>query len=278
MTLRATVKKRLAQGSGLIFLSDFDGTLTPIVERPEPARLSRTVRAILAGLSLHPHARVGIVSGRSLSTLKRLVRVPDAAYAGCHGLEIAWRGRRFRHPRAAALSPDLRRAARRVRREASRFRGAIVEPKGLTVGLHYRLSDPAVVPRLQSLVRDVARRAPGLEILRGKKVLELRPQIGWGKGEAVLLMRDWLARSLGRKTPVTLYLGDDRTDEEVFRALHEKIMCVAVGRRRTCAPFRLSDPAAVHTLLAWLTDTLEQAAPVRRSGERGGRGSRGGGA
>lgn len=278
MTLRATVKKRLARASGLILLSDFDGTLTPIVERPETARLSRTSHAILTRLSRHPHVRVGILSGRSLSTLRRLVRVPGAAYAGCHGLEIAWRGRRFGHPRAAALSPILRRAARDLQRKASRFRGAIVEPNVLTVGLHYRLADPAIVPRLQRLAREVARRAPGLEILRGKKVLELRPRIGWGRGEAVLLMRHWLATSLGRGTPVTVYLGDDRTDEEVFRALHGKAMCVAIGRRRSCAPFRLSDPAAVRALLAWLSDTVEPAAPVRQSGERGGRGNRGGGA
>ena len=276
--LRATVRKRLARASGLIFLSDFDGTLTPIVERPETARLSPTARAILTRLSLHPHVRVGILSGRSLSTLKRLVRVPDAAYAGCHGLEIAWRGRRFRHPRAAALSPILRRTARRLRRQAFRLRGAIVEPTGLTVGLHYRRADPVIVPRLRRLARDVARRAPGLEILQGKKVLELRPRIGWGRGEAALLMRNWLATSLGRGTPVTVYLGDDRTDEEVFRALHRKAMCIAVGRRRTCAPFRLSGPAAVQALLAWLSEALEPAAPVRRSGGRGGRGNHGGGA
>lgn len=277
MTLRAAVKERLARGKGLILLSDLDGTLAPIVDRPEVARLSRTSRTILARLARHPRVRVGIVSGRSLRDLKRLVCIPTAAYAGCYGLEIAWRGMRFCHPRAVALLPLLKRVTRHLRSRTHRFRGVLLEPKGLTVSLHYRLASPGIVPALKSLVSQVVGHAPGLEVLRGKKVLELRPRIAWGKGEAVVLMRNRLARSLGRPTPLTLYLGDDETDEEAFRALSGRVISVAVGRRRTRAAYRLSDPAAVQAFLAWLDCLLPTGSSLRRSGERRSRGSRGGG-
>ena len=260
-----TLRRRLmeARRRGLILLTDLDGTLAPIVDRPRAAHLSRRARRILVRLARHPRARVGIVSGRSLPTLKRLVRVPDAAYAGCHGLEIAWRAVRFRHPRAVALSPLLRRVTHRLRRKTSRYSGVLVEPKGLTVSLHYRLADPRIVPALESIVREIVTRAPALEVLAGKKVLELRPHLAWGKGKAVRLMRDLLAKSLGGRAPLTVYLGDDETDEEAFRALRRRAVCVAVGRRRTRAAYRLGGPAAVEKLLAWLADALE-GVDVRR--------------
>lgn len=256
MTLRGRLRQTLRRARGLIVLSDLDGTLAPIRDRPEAVRLPQETRRILARLACHPRARVGIVSGRSLHDLKGLVGIPTVAYAGCHGLEIGWGRGRFRHPRALALVPVLRRVARQLRRKTSRLHGVLVEPKSLTVSLHYRLADRTTLPALQTLVRRAAQRAPGLEILRGKKVLELRPRIGWGKGEAVRLLRDLLARSLGRRAPLTIYLGDDETDEEVFRALRGEAVCVAVGRHRTRAAYRLSSPAAVRAFLAWLADAL----------------------
>lgn len=276
MTLRAAVAKRLARLEGLIVLSDLDGTLAPIVDRPQAVRLPRETRRPLTRLARHRRVRVGIVSGRSLRDLKQLVRIPTAAYAGCHGLEIAWCDLRFRHPRAVARLPLLRRVVRDLRRQTSRFTGVLLEPKGLTVCLHYRLASPAIVPTLHRLVHEAVERAPGLEILKGKKVLELRPRIGWGKGEAVAWMRDLLAKSLGRNATLTLYLGDDETDEEAFRALRRRAISVAVGRQRTRAAYRLRGPAAVQAFLAWLARVVPNTTRLRRRGEPGGRGSRGG--
>jgi trehalose-phosphatase len=201
---------------------------------------------------------VGIVSGRSLADVRRLVRIPAAAYAGCHGLEIAWRGFRFRHPRAEKLLPVIKRVTRDLRRQTSTLRGVLVEPKGLTVSLHYRLADPAIVPTLKDLFAQVAREAPGLEILRGKKVLELRPRVGWGKAKAVELLHGLLGRSLGRQPALTLYLGDDETDEEAFRVLRGRAISVAVGRGRTRAAYHLREPAAVQAFLSWLARMLPE--------------------
>ena len=259
MTLRSVVKKCLLHRGALILLSDFDGTLSPIVGRPEDARLPGRTRQVLASLARHPAARFGVVSGRGLRNVARLVRVPGAAYAGCHGLDIAHRRLRFRHPRAVKLRPLLRRASRFLKDRTRQIPGVLVEAKGLTVSLHYRLADPATAPALRRLVGRAVGQAPGLEMLKGKKVLELRPRVGWGKARAVALMGDWLAASLAGPSPLTIYLGDDETDEEVFRALGDRAITVAVGHRRTAATFRLDDPSAVQTFLIWLARLLPAA-------------------
>lgn len=256
MTLRSHLMEALRRHRGLIVLSDFDGTLASLADQPRAARLPGAVRRLLIRLAQHPRVRVGIISGRSLGTLKRLVPVPNAAYAGCHGLEIAWRAARFRHPRAVVLAPLLRQVGRLLQRKTSRYSGVLVEPKGLTVCLHYRRADPRVVPALRSIVRQILGSAPSLELLAGKKALELRPRVTWGKGEAVRLLRGLLARSL-RARALTLYLGDDETDEEAFRALAGRAICVSVGRRRTRAAYRLRSPAATGKLLAWLARVLD---------------------
>lgn len=256
MTLRRRLTKALRQDVRLIVLSDFDGTLAPIAERPEGVRLPPPVRRTLARLARHPRSRVGILSGRSLKDVRRRAGIPGAAYAGCHGLEIAWRRTRFRHPGAVAAVPLLRRAARELRERTRRFEGAFLEWKGLTVSLHFRLADRRAIPTLRAIVWDVSRRAPGLEVLPGKKVLEFRPRVTWGKGEAALAIRDLLAKSLRRQPPLTIYLGDDKTDEEAFRALRGKAISVAVGRRRARAAYRLRGPGAVESLLAWIADAL----------------------
>ncbi len=256
MTLRGRLRQTLRRASGLIVLSDLDGTLAPIRDRPEAVRLPPKTSRLLTRLARHPRVRVGILSGRSLKDLRGLIGIPGTAYAGCHGLEIAWRRIRFRHPGAVASVRLLRHVARELRQKTDRFSGVFVEWKGLTVSLHFRRADPATVLALRFIVSDVSRGAPGLEVLPGKKVLELRPRVAWGKGEAALAIRDLLTKSLRQQSPLTIYLGDDKADEEAFRALRGKAICVAVGRRRTAAAYRLRGPRAVESLLAWIADAL----------------------
>ena len=114
MTLRGRLQEAFQRHRAFILLSDLDGTLAPIVERPRDARLPSETRRILSALACHPHVRVGVVSGRTLKDLRRLVGIRRAAYAGCHGLEVAWGRARFRHPRAVAAVPLLRRVSREL--------------------------------------------------------------------------------------------------------------------------------------------------------------------
>jgi len=256
VSLRGQLREALRRHRALILLSDLDGTLAPIRDRPQDARLPPKTHRALARLAPHPRVRLGFLSGRSLGDLRRRVGLSSAVYAGSHGLEIACRTDHFRHPRAVAAARLLRRVSRELARRTARLGGVVVETKSLAFAIHFRAADRAAVSRLRAIVREVTGRVPALEVLAGKKVLEVRPRVGWGKGEAVALLRSVLAKSLGRASFVTLYLGDDATDEAAFRALRGKAFCVVVGRRRSRAAYRLRGPAAVADLLAWLAEVL----------------------
>ncbi|MGH7355493.1 MAG: trehalose-phosphatase, partial [Candidatus Rokuibacteriota bacterium] len=106
---------------------DFDGTLTPLAPTPEAAHLSRRGRGLIARLSRNARVQVAVVSGRALRDLRARVRVAGVVYGGCHGLEIAGPGLRFRHPRARAAS--VARVNRRLVTGAQAIPGARVEWK-----------------------------------------------------------------------------------------------------------------------------------------------------
>jgi trehalose-phosphatase len=130
----------------------------------------------------------------------------------------------------------------------------ILEDKVWTLSVHFRLADPAVVPRLRASIEAVADQFR-LRLTEGKGVLELRPPVDHDKGTAVLA----LAKRLGGLVPGTsvIFAGDDNTDEDAFRMLrrhnHEAVTIrVADADVPTAAEFRLADPEAVRRFLDWL--------------------------
>jgi len=224
---------------------DYDGTLTPIVERPELAHLLPGVAAVLADAAARSDTRLAILRGRALADVQARVGVGGIYYAGNHGLEIAGPGLERLHPGAVAALPSLREAAAELSRELARVRGAQVEDKGVSVTVHYRRV--AVPDRIA--VRELALRVgwarPGIRCTEGKMVVELRPDVPWHKGEALSFIR----RSLpdGDAGPV-VFIGDDRTDEDAFRAVGDDgygIVVAPVPPAGTAARAFLADPAEV---------------------------------
>jgi trehalose-phosphatase len=234
----------------LLFL-DYDGTLTPIIGRPQDARLKATVRRTLNRLVRS--VPVVIVSGRGLTDLRRRVGVPGVRYVAHHGLVykepgsgMRWLGRRISRN-------EVREWARLLESAAEGTPGALVEDKGLSVALHDRL----VRPRDRVRLRRQALRAldswlarGSATLVRGKRVLEVRPAGPWNKGTAVaaVLRRPW---ARGR---VPVYLGDDRTDFDAFRVIRDRGIAVRVGGRRGLVGVgaRVSGPKAVESFLRWL--------------------------
>jgi alpha,alpha-trehalase len=248
-----------------VLILDYDGTLTPVMPSPDAAALAPSVRRVLRRLAVHPRVRVAVLSGRSLRDVRARVGVAGVIYGGCHGLEIAGPGLRFRHP---AARPAALRAARRALAVAvAGIPGVVVEDKRITVCVHYRR-----VPRQRhrEVLAAVARArhdAPGLVLLEGKRVAELLPRAGWGKGQAAR----WIAaRARPARRRVVVYAGDDRTDEAAFAALRGRAITVRVGAGRGGAAYAVPDVRAVTALLRWLARAIA-------SGGRGARDSRGGG-
>jgi len=243
------IESRLrAPRSSWLLLFDFDGTLAPIQKDPSRARLQAGLRKALRRLSLSRRARVGLVSGRSLSQIQALVGLRTVAYIGNHGCEIKGPGVRFLHPNAQATETRMKYLAGILRQRLTGRPGSWVEDKRYTLSVHYR-NTPASIQNLVAaeIRREVHRQNhSGLYRVRsGKKVIEIRPVSSWDKGTAVR----WLRRKTAPKARI-LYAGDDRTDEDVFRQLSSRDLTIRVGSSgRSAARYTLTDPAAAARMI-----------------------------
>lgn len=192
-------------------LMDFDGTISPFAKRPHLASIPSRAKGALIALSSNPSFLVGVISGRSLADVRKMVGVPGIFYAGNHGLEVDGPGLKFQHPLAERLQGEVKECASNLTRSLKGFRGAIVEDKGFTASVHYRLLREERVAPLLSEVEVEVKGHKGLAIRHGKRVVEIKPDLGWGKGKAVELI---IAGSGGGCLP--MYIGDDETDEDAF--------------------------------------------------------------
>ncbi len=243
---------RVAEAPRTLWCIDFDGTLAPIARRPDLVALDRPGREALRVLSRRKDCRVAVVSGRPLDYVVKQVGLENVYCAGNHGLEIAGQGLAFRHRGAVKARPALEEARGIWERLAALYGGSLVEDKGMSVTFHYR----QVRPDRQEEARSAAlSRIRGGELSRqlrcteGKKVVEARPPVDWGKGDALdRLLRHWRCRP-GRDLVVAL--GDDETDRDMFRRVGKDGVAVFVGRRSPPpeATARLTGPAAVRNLL-----------------------------
>ena len=253
LPLSPAITQRLA-GVPLLLLLDVDGTLAPIAARPEFAVVPPATQRVLVDLVALPDTNVAIVSGRSARDARRIVNVKGVWVLGNHGIEVA-------RPNAApAVRRDIAQYANQVAAAVDRLMtiadatpGVLVEDKRWTLSVHYRLADPNVIPALSAHVADIARQL-GLWVTIGKEVLELRPPVEVNKGTASIA----LAQTLGALEPgASLFCaGDDRTDEDAFRALRQAqsmAVTVFVGSEdnalMTGAEFRVPDPDDVRALL-----------------------------
>lgn len=238
-------------GSLKALLLDLDGTLAPLVQRPEAARVPDGVLDSLRTLAGEGWI-LAVVSGRPARSARRMMPLRGVRIFGSHGLEGAWRGpgRRRLDPR---IGRRLKRILQAARRASRGIPGVLVESKPAGVGLHDRRVPAAHLSRWRRRVRHMLEEADlqGLEILRGHRVVEIRP-VGWSKGRVVRTFPG--ADSSSRRDPSFLALGDDRTDEDMFRAIRGRGLGVLVGPpgRKTAATRRLASPLQVGRFLAFL--------------------------
>ena len=230
----------LRLGTTALFL-DLDGTLAPIADRPQDVHPDPRRSDLLARLSERLGGRLAIVSGRTLADVDRILEGRVIPVAAVHGLV-----RREADGRTAQAAPHpaLSRAALALRRMAGAGEGMIVEDKGLSATLHYRMA-PDQADRAQAAADRLAAET-GLSLQKGDMVVELRTP-GPDKGDSV--MRFMAASPFAGAMPV--FVGDDLTDEDGFAAAAELGgYGVLVGPSRdTKAAYRL---AGVEEALAWL--------------------------
>ena len=250
-TIAALELSRRREERHLLLLFDFDGTLAPFDPNPDAVHLDDEVRALLAGLALQPGSTVGIISGRRLPDLEKRLKIPGEVYvAGFHGLEIHTPGEAFMHPEAAAATSMLRTIAEAMRPHLGTLPGVFIEDKVFSLALHYREAEPAVRVVAQTYFMDAAREhvdAGRLRVLPGACVVELLPGVSWHKGSALQWIRERIERVHG--PTFTVYVGDDITDEDAFRAVGPDGMTISASDRASGAEFSVHGPGGVKRLL-----------------------------
>ncbi len=242
---RIEAVRALAAGRRPAFFLDYDGTLTPIVERPDLAVLAPAMRAVLARLARR--FTVAVVSGRGLDDVRALVDVPELIYAGSHGFEIAGpEGLSIQAERGTEYLPALDAMEAALRRRLAAIEGALVERKRFSIAVHYRLVAARDQPALERAVAEVLGEHAGFRKGGGKKVYEIQPDIDWHKGRAVRWLIEALELDLSQTLPV--YIGDDVTDEDAFEALSDDGLGILVRdgeANETAADFALGAPEEV---------------------------------
>lgn len=251
----------LARTPQLLVLCDYDGTISPIVDRPSDARPLPEAVTALRALALLPATHVAVVSGRSLRDLAALSRLPHEVHlVGSHGGE-------FDLGFVDALDADAVAMRDRLVDEAYRIaggrHGVLVEVKPASVAVHVRMASRPDADEVTAAVLEGPATWPGVHVRRGHEVVELAA-VPTSKAHALDALRHRLGAS------AALVVGDDVTDEDAFGRAHGPDVAVRVGPGDTVAPFRVPAPVDVARLLALVLEERRswlfggRAVPIER--------------
>jgi trehalose 6-phosphate phosphatase len=226
----------------LLVASDYDGVLSPIVDEPSAAVPTPGVAEVLARLAAVDGVTVALVSGRGVADLRTVSGFSGPfRWVGSHGAE-------FDGPLSDELAERRDALAHRLRPLVGAVPGARLEVKPASVAVHVRqVSDPAAGAALLDRARSQA--DPSLTMKPGKAVLELAVADA-DKGGALRRLRAELDAA------GVIYLGDDVTDEDGFRALGADDVTIKIGDGPTAARYRVADPAAALAVLDHLASLL----------------------
>ncbi len=243
-----------ATESNHVFFFDFDGTLSEIAPTPEEAELKPIAKRAIEELA--KRFPVGIISGRKLEDLKKLVRVNGIFYSGNHGVEIEGPGLKFVEPNSARSVDYITSLGKEIKSNLKLYHPGI-NSKKYSVSIHYRTIEPAKV-RLLLMELDKVISGPlrggKIDVFHGKKVVEIKAPVDWDKGKALEMILRHLVnagRDLDKLVPV--FFGDDKTDEYGFKKVNEMNgLSVFVGKkhRKTLAKYWIGSPSELIGALA----------------------------
>ena len=248
--VEAIVLRRIAAARRVFCFLDYDGTLASLAPTPDSVTPFRDTPALLRQLAAAPGTDVALVTGRTISDLRRQLSVPSAYYVGVHGFEVSCSGSVVEISSEAAAVRSMIPAIKQQLEDALGARlGILIEDKGIALACHYRLAAPADAAAARAAVTAMAEsyQRGGLPITarHGHAVVELLPTgVTKGKMSCVLL-------SMHAPSALAVYIGDDATDEDAFNALPADAITVRVGTSAvpTAARYRVNDPCAVHRFL-----------------------------
>ena len=254
------IDARVKPAPHLLLFLDFDGTLVPIAAHPDLVHLPPLRTIALKSLGAVDTTTITIISGRERTDLQKRVGVPGLIYAGNHGLEISGPGFMFIEPTAIACRPALQALAAELAGRVGMTPGAFVEDKGLTLSVHYRQAPIDAAESIRQTVHAaLANASHPFQLTAGDMVFDVRPRVNWTKGTAAT----WIRSQLAKPDALSIYVGDDATDEDAFAALPDGITVkVGGGPSETAAAFQVENTDEVWRFLDWLKMTLTRRVPA----------------
>ncbi|EAZ06967.1 hypothetical protein OsI_29208 [Oryza sativa Indica Group] len=263
-----------SKGKKIVMFLDYDGTLSPIVDDPDSAFMSDTMRRAVR--SVAKHFPTAIVSGRCRDKVFEFVKLAELYYAGSHGMDIKGPAKASRHNKAKAKGvlfqpaseflPMIEQVHDSLIERTKCIPGAKVENNKFCVSVHFRCVDEKSWSTLADIVKAELKDYPKLKLTQGRMVFEIRPTIKWDKGKAL----EFLLESLGFAdctNVLPVYIGDDRTDEDAFKVLRKRGQGIGIlvskYPKDTNASYSLQEPAEVMEFLLRLVEweRLSRARP-----------------
>jgi trehalose-phosphatase len=254
------VSKELERKYICLFL-DCDGTLAPIADTPAQAVIPQKTKEALASLSRLEGLRLAIISGRLLADIKTIIGLDGIIYVGNHGLEIDGPGVTSQWKIVPSYKDILADIKARLTRECASMPGVFIEDKRLALCLHYRMSnmDEENTRAVFNKIADPYRSSGKIAVMYGKKIIEVRPSTGWDKGKVVRWLLDRERLLVKDENIIAVYVGDDRTDEDAFKALGESEISVMVGNvPALSAKYYVDDTDEVYKFLTMILEARKR--------------------
>ncbi|KAL4574772.1 hypothetical protein LXL04_021610 [Taraxacum kok-saghyz] len=267
-----------SKGKQIVVFLDYDGTLSPIVSDPECAFMSDQMRTAVRDVS--NHFPTAIISGRSREKVFDFVKLKTVYYSGSHGMDtmgpapknVVYDNKYLQkisdnegndfivfQPARDFLSAIEKfsdtwhaQMLREIKERTENIKGVVIEDNRFCLSVHYRHVKNEDYKKLEEELELLLVKNPGFHITKGNKVLELRPSIGWNKGDALKYLLDTLG--FHKSSDVfPIYIGDDTTDEDAFKVLREGgegyPVIVSSSPRETVATHSLRNPSEVQSFL-----------------------------
>lgn len=239
---------RIFAAKRCLLMVDFDGTLSRLAKTPIHAFLPQKNRKILQ--KLNRIIRVAVVSGRGLSDIKRKVGINGIIYAGNHGLEWQINGKIDKIKIPVSMARAMIFVRHSLGKLIKKYKGILLENKGLTLSIHYRLVKKHLAKKLFKEILSIIfsfQKKQLLKIVSGKKVWEIRPTLVWNKGSWVRFLKQKIA-----KQSLPIYIGDDATDEDAFKAFKTGITIRVGNNEKSHAIYYCRDTKQVLGFFKWL--------------------------
>ncbi|XP_065043364.1 probable trehalose-phosphate phosphatase H isoform X1 [Musa acuminata AAA Group] len=263
----------IAKEKMVVVFLDYDGTLSPIVDDPDRAFMSDSMRSAVNKVA--QYFPTCIISGRRRDKVYEFVKLTNVYYVGSHGMDIMAplkpvdeidstlheqaikekgnEGVLFQP--AEEYLPMIEEVYSELKEKTKEIQGVLIENNKFCISVHFRRVDEEDWSLLENQVMDTMKNYPALLITRGRKVIEIRPSIKWDKGRALEYLLETLGFGNNDKT-LPLYIGDDRTDEDAFKILQRRgqgyPIIVSSVPKDTEASYSLRDPSEVMSFLLHL--------------------------